>query len=201
MLNTEGLELCDMPRQTKLPARLVLTGFRATGKSLVGARLADLLGYRFIGTDEELVARIRCSVAVFVREQGWPAFRELEKELLDRLAWMNQVVIATGGGAVLHQKEWQELRRESLVVWLQADARTIRERLLTDSASHAQRPSLTGGGKLEEVEAILAEREPCYRKGSDVAIDTTEKSPEEIARLIKQEIKDTEKAERTQHGR
>jgi shikimate kinase len=56
-----------------------------------------------------------------------------------------------------------------------------------------QRPSLTGGGKLEEVEAILAEREPRYRLGSDMAIDTTDRSPEEIAILIKQHITHTEK--------
>jgi len=179
--------------EDRLPARVVLTGFRATGKSLVGSLLANQIGYRFIDTDEELVTTIQCSVAAFVREHGWSAFRELEKELLTRLAWMNHIVIATGGGAVLHRQEWQDLRKESLVIWLQADARTIRDRLRTDTASHTQRPPLTGGSKFDEVEAILADRGPSYRKGSDIAIDTTGKSPEEIAILIKQHIKHTEK--------
>ncbi len=191
MLKSEGYKAGDIPGQAKPPARVVLTGYRATGKSLVGSQLADLLGYRFIDTDAELVAQIQCSVAEFVREHGWPAFRKLEQELLARLVWMNQVVIATGGGMVLHKKEWQDIRKESLVVWLQADARTIRERLRTDPASHSQRPSLTGGGKLEEVEAVLAEREPRYRLGSDMAIETTDRSPDEIAALIKQHITTT----------
>lgn len=193
MLNIDGDETGEILGQAKSPARVILTGFRTTGKSLVGSELADLLGYRFIDTDAEIVTNIRCSVATFVREHGWPAFRAMEKDLLARLAWMNRVVIATGGGAVLHSQEWHDLHKESLVVWLQADARTIRKRLQTDSVSHAQRPPLTGDDRLEEVEAVLAEREPFYRNGSDIAIDTTDKSPGEIAVLIKQHIKHTEK--------
>ena len=189
MLNTEEHETGEISGQARFPLRVVLTGFRTTGKSLVGSLLADLLGYRFVDTDDELVASIQCSVATFVREQGWPAFRELEKKLLARLAWMSHVVIATGGGAVLHDPEWQDLRKESLVIWLQADAGTIQDRLRTDTTSHAQRPSLTGGNKFEEVDVILAEREPRYRQGSDIAIDTTDKTPEEIAIFIQQHIK------------
>lgn len=188
MLNTEGHIAGDVREEKKLPARVVLTGFRGTGKSQVGSRLAELLGYRFVDTDGELVARIKCSVAAFVREHGWSVFRQLEKELLARLAWLNGVVIATGGGAILHLKEWQDLRRESFVVWLQADARTIRERLMADPVSRTQRPSLTGGDNLEEVETVLAEREPKYREGSDMAVDTADRSPEEIAALIRQHI-------------
>ena len=188
MLKSEGYKAGDIPGQAKSPARVVLTGYRATGKSLVGSQLASILGYRFIDTDVELVAQIQCSVAEFVREQGWPAFRKLEQDLLARLVCMNQVVIATGGGMVLHQKEWQDVRKESLVVWLQADARTIRERLRTDPASQSQRPSLSGDGNMEEVETILAERQSSYQKGSDMAIDTTDRSPDEIAALIKQHI-------------
>jgi len=188
MLHREGNETGAPAGKGVLPARVILTGFRATGKSLVGARLAEMIGYRFIDTDDELVASVKCSVAAFVREHGWPAFRKQEQNLLSRLAWMNRVVIATGGGAVLHRQEWQDLRRESLVVWLQADARTIRERLQSDPGSREQRPSLTGGDRLAEVEALLAEREPRYRQGSDMAIDTTDRSPAEIADMIKQHL-------------
>jgi len=192
MLDTEGWEAGDVANKAMRPARVVLTGFRGTGKTMVGTRLADLLGYRFIDTDQELVARIGRSVAVFVREQGWPAFRKLEKELLTRLAWMNRVVIATGGGAILHEREWQDLRRESLVVWLQADVGTIEERLRRDHATASQRPSLGVGGRQDDVESILAEREPRYRAGSDLAIDTENRSPDEIALLIRQHVEGKE---------
>lgn len=201
MLKGEGKDIGANPESADLPVRVILTGFRATGKSVVGERLAALIGYRFLDTDKELVSRTRCSVAEFVRKQGWPAFRELEKELLARLASMTHVVIATGGGAVLHQQQWQTLRDHSLVVWLQADAHTISTRLRVDPVSDKQRPSLTGHGTHEEVEVILAERETSYREGSDVAIDTTDRTPEEIATLIRDHIETSGKQERTQHGR
>ncbi len=186
MLNTEEQETAFFEGRAESPDRVVLTGFRATGKSLVGQLLAEMLGYRFIDTDEEIAARMQSSVAAFVRDHGWPAFRKLEKELLARLVQMKKVVIATGGGAILHEKEWQELRKSSLVVWLQADARTIRNRLRSDPVSPAQRPSLTGGSSQDEVEAVLAEREPRYLEGSDMAIETADSSPDEIAAVIKQ---------------
>lgn len=173
-------------RGAKSPDRVLLTGFRATGKTVVGSRVAHLLGYRFVDTDEELASRMGCSIAEYVSREGWPAFRSLEKELLTELATVTKVVIATGGGAIQHFREWEELRKDSLAVWLQADAETIRQRLSNDSVSSGQRPSLTGGDMLEEIDSILAEREPFYRKGSDIQIDTAGRSREEVALLIKQ---------------
>lgn len=192
MLKREGQHNDTDPEQNDYPVRVVLTGYRATGKSVVGKLLASQLGYRFIDTDEELAATLQCSVAEYVRERGWPAFRNKEKEVLERLSWMNQVVIATGGGAVLHREEWRNLRKNSLVVWLQADAKTISQRLQVDPASDRQRPSLTGSGALEEVGFVLAEREEYYQEGSDMAIDTTVQTPEEIAAQIEQHITNIE---------
>lgn len=176
-----------------LPARVILTGFRATGKSFVGRLLAGRMEYRFIDTDDELVTALQCSVAHYVTEHGWPAFRVHEKELLARLALMEHVVVATGGGAVMHGTEWQALRRDSLAVWLRADAGTIRERLRNDGNSHALRPSLTGGSALDEVEKVLAEREPLYHAGSDLAIDTAGRTPGEIVDQITLYIKGLDK--------
>ena len=181
------------PESAGWPARVILTGFRATGKSAVGKQLAERIGYRFLDTDGELVSSVHCSIAEFVREHGWKAFREKEQELLEHLACMHKIVISTGGGAVLHKQAWQKLREQGLVVWLQADARTISERLLKDPVSVTQRPSLTGNGTHEEVAEILAQRESSYREGSDLAIDTTDKSPEEIAILVEHVIRDKEK--------
>lgn len=164
--------------------RIVLTGFRATGKSAVGKRLAEVLGYRFIDTDEELAAGMKCTIGNYVGRHGWSAFREAERRLLARLAGGHHLVIATGGGSIMHREEWRSLRKRSLVVWLQADAGTIRHRLRHDGGSAARRPSLTGEDVLAEVDGILAAREPLYRQGSDVAIDTAGRSPETMVSLI-----------------
>lgn len=163
----------------------MLTGFRASGKSVVGRKLAQALGYRFLDTDEELAAEMQCGIEEYVRRHGWPAFRELERRLLVRLAGWHRLVIATGGGSIMHREEWRQLRKNSLVVWLRAEAATIRQRLQDDGRSAAQRPSLTGGDMLAEVDRVLAEREPLYRQGSDVVIDTTGRPPETVVSLIK----------------
>ena len=165
-------------------SRIILTGFRATGKSHTGRLLAERIGYRFIDTDERLASGIEGGISALVSREGWAAFREKERLLLAALADEEQAVIATGGGAILHQDEWRLLRADSLVVWLRADAETIRKRLQQDRATDTLRPTLTGAGALEEVDRVLAEREPLYREGSDLALDTMSFTPERIAAEI-----------------
>jgi shikimate kinase len=185
MLEKDTEDKAGLSRRPHPADRIVLTGFRATGKSAVGERLAEVLGYGFLDTDRELAAEMRCSIDEYVGRHGWAAFRELERRLLARLAGKHRLVIATGGGSIMHREEWGRLRENSLVVWLTADAGTIRHRLEQDGLSGSQRPSLTGDDVLTEVDRLLVEREPFYRQGSDVAIDTTGRSPETMVSLIK----------------
>lgn len=185
MLEKDTEEKAGLSRRSHPAERIVLTGFRAVGKSVVGEKLAEVLGYGFLDTDRELAAEMRCSIDEYVGRHGWAAFRELERRLLAGLAGRHHLVIAAGGGAILHREEWRRLRENSLVVWLTADAGTIRSRLEQDGLTGSQRPSLTGKDVLAEVDRLLVEREPFYRQGSDVAIDTTGRSPETMVSLIK----------------
>ena len=129
---------------TEQKRKIILSGYRATGKSTVGRLLAERLNIGFIDMDEVLVAR-HGEISDLVRERGWDYFRAWEKELLEELVASCEVVISTGGGAVLHQDVWRELKETGLVVWLTADLETICCRLDADSDSGSQRPSLTGG--------------------------------------------------------
>ncbi len=164
--------------------RILLTGFRATGKSMVGRLLADRLAFDFLDTDALLCRLIGCSVADFVTEHGWDRFREQEKHVLMDLCRRTGVIIATGGGAILHDREWAALRSRSASVWLQADERTIRQRLAADVHSEHQRPSLTGMDPVLEIEGMLSERIPLYRRGSDFAVRTDGRSPGELVREV-----------------
>ncbi|MCF6187610.1 MAG: shikimate kinase [Desulfobulbaceae bacterium] len=166
--------------------RILLTGFRATGKSLVGRLLADRLALDFLDTDALLCRLIGCSVSDFVAEHGWARFREQEERLLTDLCRRSGVVIATGGGAVLHKQAWAALRSRSASIWLRADERTIQQRLVTDVQSEQQRPSLTGMDPSCEINTLLAERTPLYRLGSDFAIRTDGRSPRELVKEIEQ---------------
>lgn len=171
--------------QQALPERIVLTGFRATGKTAVGKTLARLTGFRFLDTDQELCERMGCSIADAVSAHGWPYFRGQERTLLRELPSWQETIIATGGGAILHQDEWEELHRDAFVVWLRTDLATTLARLALDHKTAAQRPSLNkqegAQNPADEISAILEEREPLYRVGSDLVLDTEGKTPEELA--------------------
>ena len=151
---------------------IILTGYRATGKTTVGKLLASQLGFSFIDTDQEIESSYGAPISQIVASHGWDYFRKLEKELLEGLVHTENQVIATGGGAILLQDTWQQLRESAFIVWLTADIETICRRLASHSATSSQRPSLTGMDIFEEVEAVLLERSPLYETGSDIKIQS-----------------------------
>ncbi|MFW8599965.1 shikimate kinase [Desulfobacterota bacterium M19] len=151
---------------------VILTGYRAVGKTSVGKILARRLGMNFIDTDQEIVRREGLEIKEIVAKEGWDYFRIRERDLLMELAAGDGMVIATGGGAITHEC-WPELMTAGLVVWLTADEETICRRLITDDNTAAQRPSLTGKNILAEVNETLAVRKPLYRQGSHIMVDTT----------------------------
>lgn len=154
--------------------KIFLIGYRATGKSSVGLALATRLGLPFVDMDRQIEARAGRPISALVAAEGWAAFRRQERELLAELAADDQaMVIATGGGAVLHQELWPQLKKEHLVVWLIADIATIGARLAADPVTASQRPSLTGQEVQAEIAAVLAEREPLYRQSAHCIVDTT----------------------------
>lgn len=170
--------------------KIILTGYRATGKSAVGRLLADRLGLSFFDMDSCLEERAGRPIRQLVAEHGWEQFRELERNLLAELVDQTGMVISTGGGAILHQESWRRLSRTGLVVWLTADIDTICRRLTEDSNSVEQRPSLTGADICTEAAMVLAEREPLYAKGSHLSITTDDNTVEQIVLLIEQALAD-----------
>jgi len=163
---------------------IVLTGFRATGKSLVGRMLAERLGYSFIDTDDLLCERLGAPIADIVARHGWAFFRQAERALLAEVPAMTRTVLATGGGAIEHQEQWQQLRKSSFVVWLAADVATIRQRMEADPNSPGQRPSLTGRPIHDEIVELLQRREPLYLAGSDLRLDTGLQEPASLVDCI-----------------
>ncbi len=148
-----------------------LIGARASGKTTLGAALADELGLAFRDTDVELQRDCGMSVAEIVDKEGWPGFRRRERETLLRLAQPG-TVIATGGGMVLDSDNRAFMRGAGRVLYLSAPAAVLAARLASDPKA-AQRPSLTGVSAVEEMELVLAEREPLYRDAAHHLLDAT----------------------------
>jgi shikimate kinase len=159
---------------------LILVGYRASGKTSVGKRLSGLLQRPFLDTDALIREQTGKTVQEIVLEGGWPAFREAEKGIIAGLANREGAVIALGGGAVLAPGNVEVLKARGIFIWLQAEMKTVQERLRGDGASSEQRPPLQPPGNGDE-EEVLSRRIPVYRALADVVIDTTERSIEAVA--------------------
>jgi shikimate kinase len=160
--------------------RLFLTGARGSGKSTVAGLLAARLGWAAIDADGELEARAGASIRELFALRGEAHFRDLEASLLAELARREGVVVATGGGVVLRPENRALLRRGGPVVWLRASPEVLWARVAEDPSSSDRRPNLAGGG-LDEMRRVLEAREALYRECAHHAVETTGRSPEEVA--------------------
>jgi shikimate kinase len=147
-----------------------LIGSRAVGKTYIGRLLARRLDAAFIDTDEVIQQEAGMTITELVGQHGWSALRDIERDVLLRCSRLDRVVVATGGGAVLHGDVWPQIKKRALVVWLTAPIETVLQRLADDPVSASLRPSLTGGDQAEEYEAVVREREPLYRRLADQTI-------------------------------
>ncbi len=164
--------------------KIILTGYRASDKATIGGILAVRLGFEFLDMDTVISERAGNSLEQIVNVHGWDYFRALEYNLLEELIGREDIVIATGGGAILHQDIWPALMRSGLVVWLMVDLENIRQCLAADHMTSLQRLSLIGKDPFAEMAAVLKERQPLYENGSHMTLDSGAFSPEFVAEEI-----------------
>ncbi len=154
--------------------RVVLVGYRASGKTTVGPLLAERLAVPFIDADAILFERLG-SIAAFFASHGEAAFRAHETAVLQELLASDAgLVVATGGGAVIRAENRELLAQARAhgvgVVYLHAPATVLQARLRADPGA---RPSLSGAPVADEVPTLLAAREPWYRAVADHVADAT----------------------------
>ncbi len=160
---------------------IVLIGYRGSGKSTVGKLLAERLSLELVSTDAEIVKRANQSIPDIVQQSGWNYFRDLESDVCRDLAFRDGILIDTGGGIILRSENVAVLKKHGVVFWLIAGVSEIAARIGGDD----QRPSLTGGKSfVEEIEDVLREREPKYRRAAHHLIETDQRSPAEVAESI-----------------
>ena len=169
--------------------KIILIGFRGSGKSTVGRHLAQKLGWEFRDADEEIEREQGRTIREIVKEQGWDYFRQLERLYLRGLLGKERLVCALGGGAVLHREEMEALQRESLIIWLKVPMKVIMERLKRDPKTESQRPPLTNLSWEKEIERLYAEREPLYRAFAHVTLYYSEAPVEKLVEKLWHMIK------------
>jgi shikimate kinase len=160
---------------------IVLMGYRGTGKSTVGRLLAARLGRELVSTDAEIIKRAQHSIPEIVAQKGWEYFRDLESDICREFAGRDQLVIDTGGGAILRAQNVEALKKNGTVFWLTASVETIVKRIGGDN----QRPSLTGTKSfVDEIQDVLRERTPKYQAATDHTIATDNRSVNHLVETI-----------------
>ncbi|MEM6285272.1 MAG: shikimate kinase [Chloroflexota bacterium] len=156
-------------------ANIVITGFMGTGKSTVAPVVAEKMGRPFVDADTVLVEQAGKSIPEIFEQDGEPTFRKLEAEVCVDLAAQTELVIATGGGALLNPDTLAAMSSTGMVVCLVADESVLEARLTSEE--RAGRPLAA------HWRTLYRQRKPAY----DVIpyqIDVNDKTPEQIAEEI-----------------
>ncbi len=160
---------------------LVLVGMMGVGKSTVGRRAAERLGWRFVDADTAIEARVGMTVREVFARDGETGFRDLEARVLaDLLDDDDPSVIAAGGGAVLRDDNREHARRRAEVVWLRARPETLLHRL---SGRAESRPMLDGD-PAARVRQLVVDREPAYAAAAHHVIDVDQLTAEQTVTAL-----------------
>ena len=160
---------------------IVLIGYRGTGKSTIGRLLAARLGRQLVSTDAEIVKRAQRTIPEIVAQEGWEYFRDLESDICRELASRDQLMVDTGGGAILRAQNVEALKKNGTLFWLTASVKTIVKRIGRDN----QRPSLTGTKSfVDEIRDVLQERTPKYQSAADHIIATDDRSIDQVVEHV-----------------
>ena len=168
---------------------IVLIGYRGSGKTTIGKKLADRLWQPFVDTDDLIVKKAGKSIKEIFEQQGEPAFREMEAHAVREACKLAEHVIALGGGAVLREDNRAVLKQGGhKLIFLRCDPQELCKRIQSDPQTVANRPHLSElCGSVAEITALLKEREPLYRATMTAELDVTRLTPEEalvyVARL------------------
>ena len=139
-----------------------------SGKTTVGRALAKKLHKRFIDSDHEIEARTGVSIPVIFEIEGEASFRQREAETIAELTALDDVVLATGGGAILNEKSRQYLHERGTVIYLRAGINSILQRTRNDK----NRPLLRTVDPRKKLEELETQRHPLYQEVAHLVIET-----------------------------
>lgn len=169
---------------------IILTGYRATGKTTIGKILAKRLSKTFIDTDDIIEDREGMKIRDIFEQKGWKYFRKVEKRVVRSLARLDNHIIAVGGGTFMYKDNLQ-LTQNAAVVLLIAPIEVIALRIKNDP----NRPPLTDAqSSVYEIKEVWGRRKERYYAVSNIVCDTStgdgEKISDEIIRKLDLLLKD-----------
>jgi shikimate kinase len=159
------------------------------GKTTVGRALARKLDKRFIDSDHEIEARTGASIPLIFEIEGEASFRHRESEVIRDLTAQSNIVLATGGGAILKPENREYLKARGTVIYLRASINSILQRTSQDK----NRPLLRTADPRQKLEQLALEREAYYREVADLVIDTGRPNVQSLVQTILNQLGLTEK--------
>lgn len=163
---------------------IFLVGLMGAGKTTVGKLLAKQLGKTFIDSDHEIEARTGVKIPVIFEIEGEAGFRKREEAVIADLAIRPNIVLGTGGGAILSARNRELLRAHGTVVYLRGTPEQLHDRTRHDK----NRPLLQGGDPLAKLRELFVQRDPLYREVADMVVDTGRQNVTGFARQLKDKL-------------
>ncbi|KOR38290.1 MULTISPECIES: shikimate kinase [Planktothricoides] len=174
---------------------IYLIGMMGAGKSTVGRLIANQLDYHFFDTDGLISQVAGQSINEIFATAGEEGFRDLETQVISELCAYKNLVVATGGGLIIRQKNWSYLQH-GVVVWLDVPVEQLYARLQEDTT----RPLLRDPDPLGKLKRLLSDRLNMYAQADlHIQVDSHETADELAARIL-QEIPQAFKSE-NQNGK
>jgi shikimate kinase len=165
---------------------IFLVGMMGAGKTTIGKVLARKLGRTFLDTDHEIVRRTGVAIPVIFDIEGESGFRARERQVLEEVARMENMVVATGGGIVLQEANRETLKSHGTIIYLRANADDLWRRTRHDR----NRPLLQTSNPQEVLRDLYDQRDPLYREVAHITVDTSSQSVQQLANVLLQKLSD-----------
>lgn len=150
------------------------------GKSTIGRLLSAELKLEFKDSDKEIEDRCGCNIPWIFDVEGEIGFREREVIAIEEITLESDVLMATGGGAVLRPENRQNLSARGTVVYL----KTSVEQQLTRTSKDKNRPLLQIENPEEVLTRLMTQRDPLYQEVADIIIQTDDRNPKYVVQEI-----------------
>ena len=152
----------------KQKQNIYFVGLMGAGKTTIGKLLAKHSGKTFYDTDHEIEKRTGVKIPVIFELEGEDGFRRRETSIIEELSQLENIVMATGGGAIIAQQNRELLQRNGTVIYLRANVNELWHRTRNDK----HRPLLQNVDIRAKLEQLYAERNPLYTQTAHYIFDT-----------------------------
>ena len=159
---------------------IFFVGLMGAGKTTIGKLLAKKLKKTFYDTDHEIEKKLGVKVSVIFELEGEEGFRKRETQMIDELTNKKDIILATGGGAVLSEENRRLLKERGKVIYLNAKPQHLAKRMAFDK----DRPLLQQGNMLDTLNHLYQERHPLYLSVSSSVVDTGQQKTQTIINKI-----------------